>query len=79
MQHSMYYYYGLLIVFGVVAYMIIVDKNVAAYIILLGKIAKLKVSRFWFWLKFYPRLQFDTFWLKRKSKKALNVMKSKQL
>lgn len=78
MQHSELYYYGLLLVFGVVAYMIIVDKNVAAYIILLGKLAKLQINRFIFWIKFYPRLRFDTFWLKRKSKKALNALKQEQ-
>ena len=78
MQHFQLYYYGLLLVFGVVAYMIIVDRNVADYIILLGKIAKLKVNRFIFWLKFYPRLRFDTFWLKRKMKKSLNVLKQEQ-
>lgn len=78
MQHSELYYYGLLLVFGVVAYMIVVDKNVATYIILLGKLAKLQVNRFIFWIKFYPRLRFDTFWLKRKSKKALNALKQEQ-
>ena len=78
MQNSELYYYGLLLVFGVVAYMIIVDKNVAAYIILLGKLAKLQINRFIFWVKFYPRLRFDTFWLKRKSKKALNALKQEQ-
>lgn len=78
MQHSELYYYGLLLVFGVVAYMIIVDKNVATYIVLLGKLAKLQVNRFIFWIKFYPRLRFDTFWLKRKSKKALNALKQEQ-
>jgi len=75
MYHSELYYYLLLAVFGVIAYMIIVDKNVATYIVLLGKMAKLKVSRFIFWLKFYPRLQFDTFWLKQKSKKVLRNSK----
>jgi len=78
MQHSELYYYGLLLVFGVVAYMIVVDKNVAAYIVLLGKVAKLQVNRFIFWIKFYPRLRFDTFWLKRKSKKVLNALKQEQ-
>ena len=78
MQHSELYYYGLLLVFGVIAYMIVVDKNVAAYIILLGKLAKLQINRFIFWVKFYPRLRFDTFWLKRKSKKALNALKQEQ-
>ena len=75
MQHSELYYYILLTIFGVIAYMIIVDKNVAAYIILLGKVAKLKISRFIFWVKFYPRLRFDTFWLKQKSKKVLKQRK----
>lgn len=78
MQHSELYYYGLLLVFGVVAYMIVIDKNVAIYIVLLGKLAKLNINRFIFWLKFYPRLRFDTFWLKRKSKKALNALKREQ-
>lgn len=78
MQHSELYYYGLLLVFGVVAYMIVVDKNVAIYIVLLGKLAKLNINRFIFWVKFYPRLRFDTFWLKRKSKKALNALKQEQ-
>ena len=78
MQHSELYYYGLLLVFGVVAYMIVVDKNVAIYIVLLGKLAKLNIKRFIFWVKFYPRLRFDTFWLKRKSKKALNALKQEQ-
>lgn len=79
MQYSELYYYGLLLVFGVIAYMIVIDKNVATYIILLGKLAKLNINRFIFWLKFYPRLRFDTFWLKRKSKKALNTLKQEQL
>lgn len=79
MQYSELYYYGLLLVFGIIAYMIVIDKNVATYIILLGKLAKLNINRFIFWLKFYPRLRFDTFWLKRKSKKTLNALKQEQL
>jgi hypothetical protein len=72
------YYYALLFVFGVIAYMIVVDKNVATFIILLGKMARVSISRFIFWVKFYPRLRYDTFWLKRKSKKALNALKQEQ-
>lgn len=79
MYHSELYYYILLTIFGVIAYMIIVDKNVATYIVLLGKVAKLKISRFIFWVKFYPRLQFDTFWLKQKSKKVLKQRKESQI
>lgn len=66
------YYYALLLVFGVIAYMIIVDRNVADYVILLWKILKLQVARSIFFLKFYPKLRWDTFWLKQKSKKILN-------
>ena len=70
MEHYTYYY-ALLLLFGVIAYMIVVDKNVADYIVLLWKILKLQVSRGVFFLKFYPKLRWDTFWLKQKSKKVL--------
>jgi hypothetical protein len=76
MPYPELYYYGLLVLFSIVVYMIVVDRNVATYIILLTKIARLKVNRFVFWLRIYPRLRFDTFWLKRKSRKALEIRKT---
>lgn len=65
------YYYALLTIFIVIGYMIVVDSNVAAFVVLLGKIVRLQVSRFIFFVKFYPKLRWDTFWLKWKSKKVL--------
>lgn len=61
----MTYYYGLLIVFAIVAYMIAVDANVAQYITLLWKLAGVQIRRGIFILKFKPRLMWDTWNIKR--------------
>lgn len=45
----------LLIIFGVVAYMIIVDKNVADYFILVSKITKLNVERVYWLIRLHPK------------------------
>lgn len=67
----MAYYYTLLIIFAVIAYMIAVDSNVAQYIILLWKLAGVQIRRGIFILTFKPRLMWDTWNIKRmiKSKK----------
>lgn len=44
-----------LIVFGVVAYMMIVDKNVGEYLTLIFKIIKIKTERFIWMIRFNPR------------------------
>lgn len=61
-----YYYAGLFVVFAIVAYMIAVDANVAAFITLYVKLLRVNVSRAIFYLKVYPRLRWDTFMLKRR-------------
>jgi hypothetical protein len=45
----------LFIVFAVVAYMIIVDKNVGDYLILLLKIIKVNIERFYWMIRFHPK------------------------
>lgn len=45
----------LLIVFGVVAYMMIVDKNVGEYLTLIFKIMKVNAERYIWMIKFHPR------------------------
>lgn len=70
MDHQ-FYYYTLLAIFAVVAYMMVLDPNVGKYVILLTKMARVKVSRAIFWLKFYPRLRYDTAVLKWKSQRIL--------
>lgn len=61
----MTYYYALLFVFAIIAYMIAVDANVAQYITLLWKLAGVQIRRGIFILKFKPRLMWDTWNIKR--------------
>lgn len=61
----MTYYYTLLLVFGIIAYMIAVDSNVATFLILLWKLTCVNIRRGIFLIKFYPRLAWDTWNIKR--------------
>lgn len=74
------YYVSLVSLFLVVAYMIYVDPNVGKFIILLCKLAVIQYHRLIFWIKFYPRLRFDTFILKLRSRRILkNSLKQTKL
>lgn len=61
----MNYYYTLLLIFGIITYMIVVDSNVAQFIVLLWKLAKVNIRRGIFLIKFYPRFMLDTLNMKR--------------
>lgn len=45
----------LLVIFGIVAYLIIVDKNVADYLTLLTKIIKMNVERTYWMIRLHPK------------------------
>lgn len=45
----------LLIIFGIVAYMMIVDKNVGDYLTLVFKIIKLNFERYMWMIRFHPK------------------------
>lgn len=45
----------LLIIFGVVAYMMIVDRNVADYLTLVFKVIKLNFERYMWMIRFHPK------------------------
>jgi hypothetical protein len=45
----------LLLIFAVVAYMIVVDKNVAEYLTLVFKLIKLNCERYWWMIRFHPQ------------------------
>lgn len=47
--------YTLLVVFGVIGYMIVLDKNVADYIVLMFKIIGLNIERFFWMIRFHPK------------------------
>ena len=48
------YYFTILAVFSIVAYMMIVDQNVADFILLIPRIIKLNVERFYWKIRFHP-------------------------
>lgn len=56
------YYYILLTVFAVLVYMIYVDKNVADYIVILTKLLKINIERFFWIVKYHPN-NFITTWI----------------
>jgi len=62
----MYYYYTLLLIFAIIAYMISVDQNMATYIVLLYKLLKINIQRLLFMAKMYPRLFLDFWMMKRR-------------
>lgn len=45
----------LLIIFGVVGYMMIIDKNVADYLTLVFKMSKLNFERLFWMIRFHPK------------------------
>jgi hypothetical protein len=45
----------LLIIFGVVGFMMIVDPNVSEYLTLVLKMTRLNIERFFWMVKFHPR------------------------
>lgn len=45
----------LLIIFSILAYMIIVDKNVGEYLTLICKMIKLNVQRYWWMMRLHPQ------------------------
>lgn len=45
----------LFIIFAILAYMIVVDKNVGDYLILLLKMIKVNIERFYWMVRFHPQ------------------------
>lgn len=70
----MNYYYTWFALFAIIAYVIVVDPNVAKYITLLWKLAVVNFHRF-IWVKFYPRLRWDTWNLKRMGEKRARELR----
>ena len=55
----------LFIIFGVIAYMMIIDENVAIYITLIFKILKVNTERLIWMIKFHPN-NFITTWIQNR-------------
>ena len=47
--------YGLLLVFGIVLYVMIIDQNVADYLTLVFKMTRLNIERMFWMIRFHPK------------------------
>lgn len=47
--------YTLLVVFGVIGYMIVLDRNVADYVVLIFKTIGLNIERFFWMIRLHPK------------------------
>jgi hypothetical protein len=63
------YYTFLLGCFAIAIYVMTADKNVVDYFLLKMATVRISLSRFVFMIKLYPRLRYETFLLKRGSRK----------
>lgn len=50
----MLYYYAIFTVFSIIAYIIVVDKNVAIFIELMARYAVVQLKRAWWIVRFHP-------------------------
>lgn len=57
--------YGLLLVFGIVVYIMVIDQNVADYLFLVFKMTKLNIKRFFWMIRFHPN-NFITTWIQNR-------------
>ena len=57
--------YGLLLVLGIIAYIMIIDQNVADYFLLVFKMMKLNIVRLLWMIRFHPN-NFITTWIQNR-------------
>ena len=57
--------YGLLLVLGIIAYIMIIDQNVADYFLLVFKTMKLNMVRLLWMIRFHPN-NFVTTWIQNR-------------
>jgi hypothetical protein len=62
-------YYSSLVIFAIIAYVLIVDKNVSDAIVLVFKMVPIQVQRFFWMIRFHPRNPITNFLMGRKYEK----------
>jgi hypothetical protein len=65
----------LLIIFGVVAYMVIVDKNVADYLTLVFRMMKINLERVYWIIRLHPKNPITNFIMYRKYNQIAKELK----
>jgi hypothetical protein len=69
-------YYSSLAIFGIISYVLIVDKNVSDAIVLVFKMIPIQMQRFFWMIRFHPRNPITNFLMERKYEKlALELQK----
>lgn len=68
--------YGLLLIFGITMYIIIIDQNVADYLLLVFKMTMLNITKLFWKIRFHPN-NFITTWIQNRKydKIAKELMK----
>lgn len=60
------YHYVLFLIFSIIGVMIVLDANVADYIVLLTKIIKLNTERVFWMIRLHPKNPISNFMMNRK-------------
>jgi hypothetical protein len=69
-------YYSTLAIFGIIAYVLIVDKNVSDAIVLVFRMIPVQLQRFFWVIRFHPKNPITNFLMERKYEKlALELQK----
>ena len=58
-----------LILCAVLYFIFIVDPTIGEYMLLKVQHAYVNTRTFWIWLRLYPRILWDTYWMKHRFKK----------
>lgn len=60
------YYLTLFLVFSIIAFMLIIDRNVSDYIILIFKMFKINVEKYFWMMKLHPKNPITNYMMKRR-------------
>lgn len=60
------YHYALFLIFSIIGVMIVIDANVADYIVLLTRVIKLNFERVFWMIRLHPKNPISNFMMNRK-------------
>lgn len=63
------YYLSLFLVFSIIAVVLVIDRNVSDYIVLIFKIFKINIEKLFWMIKLHPKNPITNFMMKRQYEK----------
>lgn len=63
------YYLSTFLVFSIIAFMLIIDRNVSDYIVLVFKLLKINVQKFFWMIKLHPKNPITNYMAKKQYEK----------